>query len=63
MSSLLGLLSIPDRVGTGMLQASAAIDQFGETDGRRRRREALVTLLILSPAILGLLVTVLPAKR
>jgi hypothetical protein len=61
--SPLSLLDLPNQVGTRVLQVRSAIDQFGETEGRRQRREAFVVILLLSPAILGLLVTSLPSGR
>ena len=59
--TLLSLLDLPNRIGTGVLQVRSAVDQHGETEARRQRREAFVVALILSPAILGLLVTALPS--
>lgn len=61
--SILSLLDLPNRVGTGMLQATSAIDQYGESSSRRQRREAFVVALILAPAVLGLLITSSSPKK
>ncbi len=53
---------IVDEVGTAMLQISSAIKQVGEPAAVRQRREALVVLLLLSPALLGLAITHLPSN-
>jgi hypothetical protein len=61
--TILSLLDLPNKIGTGVLQVRSAVDQFQETEARRQRREAFVVALILSPAILGLLVTAYPSKK
>lgn len=57
------MLDLFQRMGTGMLQVSAAVNQHGESASSKARREAIVTFLILSPAIIGLAATMLPPKR
>jgi hypothetical protein len=60
--SPLTLLDLPNRIGTGVLQVQSAVSQFGESETKRKLREAFVVTLLLSPAILGLLVTAFPSN-
>ena len=51
---------IVDELGLAVLRVRSAIAQVGEPASARQRREAIVVALMLSPLVLGLLVTSLP---
>lgn len=49
-------------LGFHTLQTQALINQSGDTEATSRLREGFVVLAILSPAILGLILTSFPIK-
>ncbi len=52
-----------DDVGTYTLQVRSSMRQAGESQAARTRREALVVALLLTPAVLGLLVSSSSRRR
>lgn len=52
-----------DEVGTYVLSIRAAISQAGESKAARQRREMVVSFVLLSPLVLGLLITALPPPK
>jgi hypothetical protein len=59
----MGLLSSLEGLGVKTMQFSSTIEQRRETDIKRRFREGMVVAALLSPVLLGLLITSLPRKR